>query len=116
MKITDLDVELKQMDGTPIKTTEKQPSGAEQDVSLTLRRLILRVLKTEKIVNDSRTGFVTVNDKSEEQKLSDFSIGMKVAQADKGVELKPEEKKRIIDLAHYLETEIYGALVQHLNK
>jgi len=113
MKIENLDVELKDMEGNQIP--EQKKDGKIE--YLTLRKLIIAVLRTEKILNDDRTGLITVNNKSEDDKLNDFNLGWKISQAGKTVDLNVKnEVSRIIDLAHYLDTEKYGALLAHLNK
>jgi len=113
MKIENLDVELKDMEGNQIP--EQKKDGKVE--YLTLRKLIIAVLRTEKILNDDRTGLITVNNKSEDDKLNDFNLGWKISQAGKTVDLNVKnEISRIIDLAHYLDTEKYGALLAHLNK
>ena len=70
---------------------------------------MINVIATERTMKDDRTGFQVVNEKTDEEKFSDFKLGMKFS--DEGeVELSFDEVSRILKLAHHLETEIYGAL------
>lgn len=111
MKITNLDAQLKNMKGDVLK--EQTPEGVKP---ITLRKAIIEVLSTERIVSNDRQTFKTVNEKSEDQKLSDFNLGWKISQAKNEIDLKATEVSRIIELAHYLDTNTYGAIMQYLDK
>ena len=115
MRISNLDVVLKDMEGKEIKTVEIQ-NNQRQTVPMTLRKQILEVLRTDKIMADDRRSVVTVNDKSEEEKFTDFKLGMRISDAKQGLELKSDDVVRIKKLAHYLDTENLGALYQHIDK
>lgn len=75
---------------------------------LKLKDLFIHVIITEKVLKDDRTGFVTVNPKTDDEKFSDFKLGLKM-QGD-SVVLDLTDVNRILKLAGFLNTNIYGAL------
>ena len=83
--------------------------------NLILRDLIILVLTTEKIRTDDLRGFKMVNEKTDKEKFDDFVLGMRIKDK-KETEFSHDEIERILKLAHWLETNTYGALKYILTK
>jgi len=82
----------------------------KQNDPLTLGELIKRVLVTEKVLKDDRSGFDVINKKDEVQKFDDFKLGMRITDKEE-TQLSHDEVTRILELGkNFLETDMFGAL------
>jgi len=81
----------------------------KKDTDLILKDLLILVLTTEKILNDDRSGFKVVNDKSDIEKFDDYKLGMQITDK-KETDLTHDQIETILKRANFLETNTFGAL------